>query len=147
MKDFEYAQTKKKAFKIPTIKTTNYNIPLWALPFAPFAIIYDKIDKWNYAHQTWDEKKATKVLDYFLPYALEYDEESQAYYYCMDWIYSGSDMAKRVPIGLKKWTKIFSYKILDYLKNTYEKTGFIKSIEEDCSCGYLWIKFKKSIDN
>ena len=40
-------------------------------------------------------KKATKVLDYFLPYVLEYDEESQAYYYCMDWIYSGSDMAKK----------------------------------------------------
>lgn len=92
-------------------------------------------------------KKATKVLDYFLPYALEYDEENQAYYYCMDWIYSGLDIAKKVPIGLKKWTKIFSYKILDYLKNTYEKTGFIKSIEEDCNCGYLWIKFKKSIDN
>lgn len=60
MKDFEYAQTKKKAFKMPTIKTTNYTIPLWALLFAPFAIAYDKIDKWNYKRQKWDEKKLLK---------------------------------------------------------------------------------------
>lgn len=146
MKDFEYARTKKKAFKMPTIEITNYNIPLWALPFAPFAIIYDKIDKWNYAHQTWDEKKATKVLDYFLPYVLEYDEKNQAYYYCTDWRYNGSDIAKKVPIRLKKWTKIFSYKILNYLKSTYEKESFIKSINDD-NYGYCWIEFKKNIDN
>lgn len=116
MKNFEYAkikaETKEKTFKMPTIKTNTYNIPLWALPIALFVIVYDKFNEWNYNRLIWDEKKATKVLDYFLPYALEYNKENQAYYYCMNWGYYGLSVAKKVPIGLKAWSKKFSYEIL-----------------------------------
>lgn len=141
MKNFEYAKNKKRIIKMPTIETNNYSIPLWALPIAPFIIAYDKFDKWNYKRQNWDEKKATKVLNYFLPYVIEYDKEKQAYYYCMDWRYRGSDIAKKVPIGLKKWTKKFGFETLNYLENTYEKTDFLKTIEKDYNG--TWIKFEK----
>lgn len=141
MKNFEYAQKKEKTFKMPTIKFDIYNIPLWALPIAPIIIIYDKFNKWNYIHQLWDEKKATKVLDYFLPYALEYDKENQSYYYCMEWRYY-SDISKKAPIGLKKWSTKFYNEIFNYLKNGYEKIGFLKTIEKDC--GDTWIKFEKN---
>lgn len=143
MKNFEYAKNKKRIIKMPTIETNNYSIPLWALPIAPFVIVYDKFNKWNYNHLIWDEKKATKVLDYFLPYALEYNKENQAYYYCMDWDFYGLSIAKKVPIGLKAWTKKFSYEILNYLKTTYEKTGFLKTIEKHYADD-IWIKFEKN---
>lgn len=143
MKTFEYAQTKnnKKTFKMPSIKTANYNIPLWALPIAPFVIIYDKFNKWNYNRQQWSEAKATKALNYFLPYVLQFVEEDNAYYYNTDWRYNGWDIAKRVPFGMKKWAKKFGYKILLFLENGYENEHFSKSIGKDYP--EIWLKFEK----
>lgn len=143
MKTFEYAQNKnnKKFFEMPKIKTTNYEIPLLVLPIAPFLIAYDKFDKWNYNRQEWSEEKATKVLNYFLPYVLEFAEEDNAYYYSTDWSYTGWNIAKKVPFGLKKWAKKFGYQTLKYLEEGYENAEFSKSIEK----GYFetWIKFEK----
>ena len=50
MKTFEYAQTNatKKSFKTPSLKFDEYNIPLWALPIAPFIIACDKFNNWKW---------------------------------------------------------------------------------------------------
>lgn len=143
MKTFEYAQTKntKKSFKMPSIKFDKYNIPLWALPIAPFVIACDKFNDWNYRRQEWSEEKATKALNYFLPHVLEFVEEDNAYYYCTNWHYDGWNIAKKVPFGMKKWAKKFGYETLKYLEEGYENAEFSKSIEKDyCD---TWIKFEK----
>lgn len=148
MKKFEYAKeralNKKAKFKMPTIKTANYEIPLWGLlvlPLVIIAIVYDKIKDWNYLRQEWSEEKATKVLNCFLPYSLEFIEEDNAYYYCLGWHNSGDKLAKRAPINLKRWAKKFGYKTFQYLEEKYENPDFIKTIEND---GYdKWIKFEK----
>ena len=143
MKTFEYAQTKntKKSFKMPNIKFDKYDIPLLALPIAPFVIACDKFNDWNYRRQEWSEEKATKALNYFLPHVLEFVEEDNAYYYCTNWHYDGWNIAKKVPFGMKKWAKKFGYETLKYLEEGYENAEFSKSIEKDyCD---TWIKFEK----
>lgn len=143
MKTFDYAQNKnnKKSFKMPHIKTVNYDIPLWALPIAPFVIAHDKFSKWNYHRLQWSEEKATKALNYFLPHVLEFVEDENAYYYCRQWRYKGYQIAKRVPLGMKTWVKKFDYDILSFLETGYENEQFSKSIEQDYED--TWIKFEK----
>lgn len=143
MKSFEYARIKKKrgSFKMPHIEIGIYDIPLWALPIAPFEIAYDKFDTWYYSNQKWSEEKATKALNYFLPHVLEFVEEDNAYYYCTEWRYSGYEIAKRVPLGMKKWTKKFGYEILYFLKTGYENPDFSKIVVNEYDG--TWIKFEK----
>lgn len=138
MKTFEYAKTRKH-FKMPSIKTTNYNIPVWALPIAPFIIAYDKISKWANDRRVWDEEKARKVLDRALPYVLEYVAEDDAYWYCMEW--SEWRLADHAPLGLKKWAKKFFHNLHFYLEENYENPNYTKTIERDD--WQVWLKFEK----
>ncbi len=138
MKSFEYAKNKEnKKFKMPVVKMGEYRVYLWALPIAPFAIAYDKLQTWAYNRRVWNDKKATKVLDYVLPYILEYVEEDNAYYYCMDW--GTYNLWKKAPIISRAWARKFSNRLQHYIKDYYEKEGFVKTVESD---GYdTWVKF------
>lgn len=143
MKTFEYAKTKKekKKFKMPTVKIGKYDFYIWAFLFFPIIFILllvDKIHDWSYNRLKWSEEKAKKVLDYWLPYVLSYDDG--AYWYCTSWHYPGWQIAKRAPIGLKKWTKKFGYELRDYLEKGYEKDGFDRTIIEEYWDEH-WIKF------
>lgn len=134
MKNFEYAKAKKekKKFKMPTVVIGKYEYNIWAMllfPLILISLLVDKIKDWNYNRLEWSTEKATKVLDNWLPYVLEYDEG--AYWYCTDWNTGSWNIAKKVPIGLKQFTTKFTVKIFAYLRNEYEKMGFEKTIEEN----------------
>ena len=147
MKNFEYAQKRnsKKRFKMPALKIgEKYSIPLPLIPLVPLwlgVIIYNEFHDWNYRRQEWSEEKATKVLNHFLPYVMEWNEEENSYFYCMDWHYGGSTLAKYSPIGLKTWARKYSYEIFRFLKDKYENPDFVKTIEDDYY--EKWVKFEK----
>lgn len=144
MKNFDYAKkNNKKWFKIPCIKTKNYEFNIFALPIVPFVIAFSKFKEWEYDKLVWDEKKAKKALDYFLPYVLEYIKSEKTYYYCMEWHYDGFSISKRAPFYLKSWVKKFGYQIFVYLKDDYEKIGYTKIIEKK-NYYETWIKFSST---
>lgn len=143
--NFEYAQKKHKRFKCPRVHYKEYDILIWALPIAPFFIIYDKISKWNYKRQQWSDEKATKVCDYALPHLLDYDEDENCYWYNVDWRYS-NEFRRLAPMYLKTWTEKFGYKLNEFIKSQYQKDGYIKTTEKDSvwdDCE-TWIKFSKT---
>lgn len=142
MKDFEYAKKKNNSKKWYIIRGKKYSFYIWALPLVPFAIACDKVSKWASNRRKWNEKTACKVLDYVLPYRLEWVEEDNAFYYSMDWDYSS--LWKEAPLYLRKWAKKFGYKIHKFIEEGYQKKGYSKSVEKDpYETG--WIKFQKEI--
>ena len=144
MKNFEYAQKRAtNANKRPwyTVKIKNYGyIYLWGLPLLPVVVIGKAVSEWAYKRRVWDDDKATKVLDYVLPYKLEWVEENNAYYYCMDW--SFYNLHKYAPFYLKKWSAKFDYGLHRHIETDYEKDGYIKTVETD-NYGVTWVKFEK----
>ena len=141
-KDFSYAkmrQEKQSRKKWWIINGKKYSYYIWALPLIPFVLLYDKISDYLYARRVWSEEKATKVLNYVLPHVLEWVEEDEAYYYCMDWGYSR--LWRKAPLTMRKWARKFSYNLHQFIKNGYQKDGYEKTIEGDRY--ETWIKFKK----
>jgi hypothetical protein len=139
MKDFSYAQ-KRKDRPWYIVKVKNYEIHLWMLPFMPIFLASKAIEDWAYKRRVWNESKATKALDHILPHHLEWVEEDNAYYYCMDW--SFYSLHKHAPFYLKKWAAKFDYGLHQYIATDYEKDGYIKTVEKD-SYGDTWVKFEK----
>lgn len=138
MKKFDYAKKSNRRKRWWIIRIKNYNFYIWGLLFVPFILLSDKFKSWQYNRLEWNETTAKKVLDYVLPYKLEWVEEDNAYYYCMDWIPS---FAKHAPLSYKKWARKFNHQIAEYLRDKYEHENYIKSCEND---GYdEWIKFEK----
>lgn len=139
MKKFDYAQRKFNRKKWWIIPIKNYNFYIWALPFVPFVLMVDKFNDWRYYRLVWNEATAKKILDHVLPYYLEWVEEDNAYYYCMEWF---PNFKRHAPLFYKKWASKFNYGITEYLKNIYEHEDYIKTIESD-RYDTCWIKFEK----
>lgn len=112
------------------IKTENYTIPIYFLPFAIFIIPFDKLKNYIYNSMTWNEEKAKKVLDKMLPRILEWNKEEN-HYWChirkYGWWYS----QKRIPFYYKKWTNKFSYELKKYLIEKYELEYYTKEVLDD----------------
>lgn len=121
----------------PYIYIGNYEFFVLALPIAPFFIAWEKFDDWNYKRMEWDEERATKILDYVLPKTLEWVEEDNAFYYCLEW--SPSKISNSAKIIDKKWCKKFEYDLRRFIKKGYENSDYTKTIEEDWDG--TWIKF------
>lgn len=144
MKKFDYAkhkEKKKKKFKMPVLSfyDDRYRVPIVLLPLGLIYIAKDRIHLKYVEHLEWDEVKASKVLDYFLPYVIEYDEDKNVYYYCTNWGYSRTQLSKRVPLRLKGWSKKYHIDVFKYLENGYQKKGFVKSFEKEWN--ERWIIF------
>lgn len=141
-KDFSYAkmrQEKQSRKKWWIINGEKYSYYIWALPFIPFVLLYDKISDYLYARRVWSEEKAIKVLDHVLPHVLEWVEEDDAYYYCMDWGYS--NLWRTAPLTMRKWARKFGFNLHQFIKTNYQKDGYEKTIEGDRY--ETWVKFKK----
>lgn len=142
MKDFEYAKNKKNnSKKWYIIRGKKYSYYIWALPIVPFVIAYDKASEWAYNRRKWNEATACKVLDHVLPYKLEWVEEDNAFYYCMDWDYN--NLWRKAPLYLRKWAMKFDYKMHKFIEEDYQKEGYSKSVEKDYY--ETWVKFQKEI--
>lgn len=149
MKEFDFAKTKAMASKKNhkkfsfRIKWGKYEIFFLALPIAPFFIAWDRLNDWWYNKQEWNEQTAKKVLDYWLPYVLEWDEDWNGLYYSLEWHYYGYEIAKKVPFYLKAWANRYGFKLIhDYLQNSYEKDGYTKKVEVDIY-NETYVYFKK----
>ena len=142
MKDFEYAKNKKNnGKKWYIIRGKKYNYYIWALPLIPFVVAHDKIEDWAYNRREWNEATACKVLDHALPYILEWVEEDNAFYYCMEW--GHSNLWRKAPLHLRKWAMKFEYRLHEFIKESYQKDGYSKSVESDYY--ETWVKFQKEI--
>lgn len=138
MAKFNKAKKKPKK-KWWIIHTKNYSYHIIALPLIPFCLLTEKIEKKAYAKRVWSEEKATKVLNKILPKVLEWNEEDQAFWYCMQW--SEYTLYSKAPLRYKKWVRKFRYQLQKFIKTGYENPHYIKSVEEG-SYGYeTWIKF------
>ena len=144
MKSFEYAKKRSEKKRNANrkkwwiINTKNYSVYIWALPLLPFVLIHDKISDYCYKRRVWNEETARKVLNHALPYILEWVEEDNAYYYCMDW--GNSSLWEKAPITKRKWARKFAYDLQRFIKEGYENPNYAKSVEND---GYdTWVKFE-----
>ena len=145
MKDFTYAKKKderksRRNKKWYIIYTKKYSYYIWAAPLIPIFELKDIIKQNRYNKRVWDEEKAKKVLDHTLPYFLNYNDDEDAYFFNKDWGCE-SAIAKKSPLHLRKWANKFSFDIIHYLVNSYQKDGYVKTIEEDWFD--IWVKFKK----
>lgn len=134
---FEKAKNKhKKPWYM--INTKNYQIPVWALPIVPFVIGISKLSDWFYDHIKWDEAKATKVLNHVLPKILDYDEDEDAYYYCMSW--GTYNLWHKAPLRYRCFAYKYDFKLHSFIKDKYIVKGYCKSVIND---GYdEWVEFR-----
>lgn len=134
---FEKAKNKpKKPWYM--VNTKNYQIPLLALPIAPIVIGISKLSDWFYNRTKWDERKATKVLNHVLPKILDYDEDENAYRYCMDW--GTYNLWLKAPLRYRHFVYKYDFKLHSFIKNGYMVKGYSKSVIND---GYdEWVEFR-----
>lgn len=139
MSKFDSAKKRslRKGNKMPAVTIgTYYQVPVLALPLFPFVYCWDKYIEWSYNRRTWSEKKATKVLDKVLPKCLEWVEEDNAYYYCMEW--PTNQLWENAGIH-RKWALKFSGKLKNFIEEGYENKNYTKTIEPPCD--ETWVKF------
>ena len=144
MKNFEYAKDRKeKRYKKPwyLINTKQYSFYIWVAPVVPICILIEKYKKWAYNRLQWDVNTAKSVLDYTLPYVLEYDQKDNYYYYDRDiWL------PDKAPRKYKAWASKFYTKLQSYLANEYQKEGYKKVVigkSENFSNFYDYVEFYK----
>lgn len=138
MKNFDKAKNRPRR-KWYTISIKTYEVYLWGLPFIPFVLLSDYIKDRRYKRLEWSEEKATKMLHRILPKILEWVEEDKAFYFCMDWRYSGYQ--HYVPLWNRAWVRKFASKMHEYVKTGYQHPNYVKTVESD---GYeTWIKFEE----
>ena len=135
----KFNKTIKRKCKPLLINTKHNSYYWWAAPLIPFVELYCYIEEKMYERRKWSEEKATKVLNKVLPKILEYVEEDNAFYYCMDW--SPCSLYRKAPCYYYKWAEKFSYKLQRFIRDGYENEDYVKTIEND---GYdVWVKFSE----
>lgn len=130
-------QTQKTKKKWYVIHGEKYSYYVWALPLVPFVWVADKIHDYTYSRLLWSENQATKVLDKVLPNVVEWVEEDDAYYYCMQW--GTRSLWATAPRHLRKWARKHEYRLRNYIAEGYENANYIKTIEKDYDD--VWVKF------
>lgn len=137
---FDKAKRTKSRKKWYIVRAFGYdNVYLWGVPFVPFVLLSDKYKSWRYNRMVWSEEKATKMLNRILPKMLEWVEEDNAYYFCMDWGYSNYQY--QVPLWHRKWVRKFASKLREFVRDGYENPKYIKEHEND---GYdEWVRFEE----
>lgn len=130
-------QEEKKSKPWYLIKGKKYTYYIWALPLVPIAYAHDTYKDWRYNSLEWSEEKATKMLSKILPKMLEWVEEDNAYYFCMDW--GTSNYQYQVKLWERAWVRKFSYKLRDFVRDGYENPNYTKTVEKDYYD--TWVKF------
>lgn len=103
--------------------------PIWA-----YIWCNQKVEPWLNSRNSWNENRANKILNYYIPRYAEWDKESKTFY-LFDNGY-GWSMATKKYIKLKdrRFWKLYTFccggKIRDYLINTFELEGFTKEVED-----------------
>lgn len=111
--------------------------PIWIV-----TIIKDKTNKWLNSRQVWNEERAKKIFNYYIPRRAEWDNETKSFYF-FDNGYGWGKSARRY---LKRkdyrfWKVHSNSKMRYYLIEQFELEGFAKEVG-DCSQGWTEITFK-----
>ena len=117
-----------------------YQVCFWALPILPFYHFWNKFKDWKYDRLVWNEERATKVLNKILLAKLDYDEESKAFYYCME--RSWWNLWRHAPLKDREWAKKFCSKLHPFILEGYENPDYIKTVETD-DWDETWVKFSE----
>lgn len=121
------------------VRTKNYQIPIWLLPLAPFVIGVSKLSDWLYGRIEWDERKAVKVLNRVLPKILDYDEDEDAYCYCMDW--GTYNLWHKAPLRYRRFAHKYVARLHSFIKEKYMVKGYAKSVIQNY-CDDEWVEFR-----
>lgn len=137
---FEKAKNRSHKPQKPwyVINTKNYQISFWVLPIVPIIIGISKLSGKVYECIKWDEHKATKVLNHVLPQILDYDEDADAYYYCMSW--GTYNLWHKAPLRYRCFAYKYEFTLHSFIKEKYMVEGYAKSVIND---GYdEWVEFR-----
>jgi hypothetical protein len=118
--------------------------------FFPIWLVYlagDKLAHFLDSRANWSNKRADRILSYYIPRYCEWDADKKEFYYFNNGFGWGLSLAK---YNLKWRDRRFWYnhsgwaggKIRDYLVNYFELEGFKKEILANYSDGELEIVFK-----
>lgn len=130
---------KKNYFNVKiTLHDTVYNINVLLVPVAIVVDYYEYYkNKW-YHSLTWNEKKATKLLDRTLPKVVEYDEDENTYWYSTTW--RSCYFTDKAPLGMRTWARKFRHEVINFIRDGYENPNYIKTLE-DVDGWDEWVKF------
>lgn len=112
--------------------------PIWG-----YTKIHDKIKNKLNARQAWSEKRANKILNYYIPRRSDWDAERKTFHFFdngLGW-YLGTAKKYLKKKDCRFWY-LFHHKIRWYLIDSYELEGFKKEIG-DCLDGWTEVYFKK----
>lgn len=130
---------KKNNKKWYIINGKKYSYYIWTLPLLPFVILHDMLEERANKRRVWSAERATKVLNHVLPNVLEWVEEDNAYYYCINW--STSSLWRDAKLIDRKWAHKWQYQLRDFIKEGYENEHYSKSVEKDYYD--TWVKFEE----
>lgn len=102
--------------------------PIWLAVLAQ-----EKIKSWLNNKQKWSDKKADKILNYYIPRTADWDKEDKSFYFFDDG--RGWNYLKKIKRKDRRWWKRYNHplggKISEYLINNFELNGFKKEVVVD----------------
>lgn len=112
--------------------------PVWGIEVA-----HEKYNAWANARQEWNEERAQKILNYFIPRVAEWDKEDQLFYFFdngMGWNYRRKYINRKDRRFWKIHARSFGSNMRKYLIEKFELEGFTKEIGE-CWNGRTEVSF------
>ena len=90
--------------------------------------IYSLISDWNYTRTTWDEKRADKILNYYIPQVSDWNPKKKHFYFFDNGMGWDGYAIKRLKIRDRIFWRKFKWEIREYLINKFELEGFKKEV-------------------
>ena len=121
---------------------------IWRVVLFPVRLgiqAWNKINSHLNAKQKWSEKRATEILNYYIPRRAEWDEEDQCFYFFDNGMGWNIKLAKRyLKLKDRRFWKVncawWGSKMRKFLMNKFELEGFTKELG-NCSNGWTDVTF------
>lgn len=111
--------------------------PIWI-----FGLLQEKITKWLNGRQSWNEQRATEILNYYIPRKAEWCAEEKTFYFFDNGYGWNMHLAKRhLKRKDRRFFEVNKIQIRRFLIDTFNLENCIKEIG-DCSNGWTEIDFK-----
>lgn len=145
-------RSKKKEHKIRKWWNKNgYKIfRVILFPFWIGSILHKKIHTWLNNQQKWNEKRATEILNYYIPRRSKWDAEDKSFNFFDNGMGWNIKLAKRyLKLKDRRFWKVncawWGGEMRSFLMNKFELEGFTKELG-DCSEGWTEISFVLNVD-
>lgn len=138
---FKAIKKKNQPSKLTPLKNwwKKYNYIVFRIIFFPIWIIilsYNKINKYLDSRAQWDEERADKILNYYIPRRSDWNEEDKTFYFFDNGYGWMIESAKRfLKLKDRRFWQNNSYTwgglIRDYLIKNFELEGFTKKVIDE----------------